>query len=177
MFSKSKKGNSQNNADGTPVVKPSVPSIMSADLVVTGDIVSEGEVQIDGEVIGDIKSNVLLVGTSAKITGEIFANTIRIHGSVYGTIKAKTVHLAKTAHVVGDVLHENLSIDEGAFIEGHITRMNEPAPAVSDERVNLVVNKTGQPSAQSAAQASAQVKATAPTAQATTAANAGAVKP
>lgn len=144
MFSKNKKAKPQVNADGTPVVKPSVPSIMSADLVVTGDIVSEGEVQIDGEVIGDIKGNVLLVGESAHIRGEIYALTIRIHGSVTGQIKAKNVHLAKSARVVGDILHENLSIDEGAFIEGHITHINESIPAVSEDRVNLVVNKVNQ---------------------------------
>ncbi|MDH5488979.1 MAG: polymer-forming cytoskeletal protein [Rhodospirillaceae bacterium] len=115
---------------------------MASDLVVTGDIVSDGEVQIDGEVVGDIRSSVLLVGASAKIKGEIFADTIRIHGNINGQIKAKTVHLAKTAHVVGDILHENLSVDEGAYIEGHITRMTDTASSISDERVNLVVNKT-----------------------------------
>ena len=144
MFSRNNKSKVVNNAGVDQQAKARVPSIMSSDLVVTGDIVSDGEVQIDGEVIGDIKSNVLLVGASAKIKGEIFADTIHIHGSINGQIKAKTVHLAKTAHVVGDILHENLSIDEGAFIEGHITRMNDLPNRASDERVNLVVNKSQQ---------------------------------
>ncbi len=143
MFSRNNKSKAVNSA-GVDQAKAKVPSIMSSDLVVTGDIVSDGEVQIDGEVIGDIKSNVLLVGASAKIKGEIFADTIHIHGNINGQIKAKTVHLAKTAHVVGDILHENLSIDEGAFIEGHITRMHDMPSRVSDDRVNLVVNKSGQ---------------------------------
>ncbi len=146
MFSRNDKNKAVNSTgvDQQAKTKAKVPSIMSLDLVVTGNIVSDGEIQIDGEVIGDIKSNVLLVGASAKIKGEIFADTIHIHGSVNGQIKAKTVHLAKTAHVVGDVLHENLSIDEGAFIEGHITRMNDAPVRASDERVNLVVNKPQQ---------------------------------
>ena len=146
MFSKNNKSNTSTDSNvNQPAAKTRVPSIMASDLVVTGDIVSDGEVQIDGEVVGDIRSNVLLVGVSAKIKGEIFADTIRIHGNINGQIKAKTVHLAKTAHVVGDILHENLSVDEGAYIEGHITRMADTASSISDERVNLVVNKTQSP--------------------------------
>ena len=142
MFSRNNKSNTTANNGPDVTTKSKIPSIMASDLVVKGDIVSDGEVQIDGEVIGDIRSNVLLVGATAKIKGEIYADTIRIHGNINGQIKAKTVHLAKTAHVIGDILHENLSIDEGAYIEGHITRMIDTPSAISDERVNLVVNKT-----------------------------------
>ncbi len=138
MFSRNSKSIDQSASERA---KSSVPSIISSDLTVSGDIISGGEVQIDGEVIGDIKSKVLLVGETAKIKGEIYADTIRIHGSINGQIKAKTVHLAKTAHVIGDVLHENLSIDEGAYIEGHITRMTETITPVTEDRVNLVMNK------------------------------------
>ena len=144
MFSRNDKSKTASNTGVDQQTKARVPSIMSSDLVLTGNIVSDGEVQIDGEVVGDIKSSVLLVGESAKIKGEIFADTIHIHGSINGQIKAKTVHLAKTAHVVGDILHENLSIDEGAFIEGHITRMHDVQSMASDERVNLVISKPEQ---------------------------------
>lgn len=121
MFSKSKKNIEQQQA-----AQPrTVPSIISSDLQIVGNLESSGEVQIDGEVSGDIRAKILLVGQSAVITGEIFADTVRVHGRVNGQIKAKFVNLAKTAHVVGDILHENLSIQEGAFLEGHITHMNE----------------------------------------------------
>lgn len=156
MFSRNDKSKTATDVAGGQQVKTKVPSIMGPDLVVTGNIVSDGEVQIDGEVIGDIKGNVVLVGGSAKIKGEIYADTIHIHGNINGQIKAKTVHMAKTAHVVGDILHENLSIDEGAFIEGHITHMTEMPSSISDDRVNLVVNKNP-------AQRGAQVPANAPT--------------
>ena len=102
-----------------------VPSIISIDLKITGDLDSAGEIQVDGNVTGDIHAKVLLVGESAMINGEIFAETVRVHGNVNGQIKAKFVNLAKTAHVVGDIHHENLSIQEGAFLEGHMVHMNE----------------------------------------------------
>ena len=152
MFSKNKKN--QQVPSNAP---RAVPSIISADLKIVGDLSSSGEIQVDGEVTGDIRSKVLLVGETASIKGEIRAETIRVHGHVNGQIRATFVNLAKTAHVVGDILHENLSIQEGAFLEGHITHMSEkqaaePAPKSdaankpAEERVNLVV-KTGPQSA------------------------------
>lgn len=121
MFSKSKKSKVQDQVS----TSRTVPSIISSDLHIVGDLESAGEVQIDGQVSGDIRAKVLLIGESAVIKGEIFADTVRVHGRVNGQIKAKFVNLAKTAHVVGDILHENLSIQEGAFLEGHIMHMSE----------------------------------------------------
>jgi len=125
-------------------------------------------VQIDGEVSGDIRARVLLVGQSVVITGEIFADTVRVHGRVNGQIKAKFVNLAKTAHVVGDILHENLSIQEGAFLEGHITHMSEADVKEMDkangrtvdgkageDRVNLVVKTGPKPNVQAPTQSPA----------------------
>jgi len=161
MFSRNKNKNTL--PAGTQIRK--VPSIVSADLKVTGNLESAGEIQVDGHVAGDIRAKVLLVGESAKVDGEIFAETLRVHGNVNGQITAKFVNLAKTARVIGDIHHENLSIQEGAFLEGRMVHMTAPevktvpaadpipaAPAQSasvnaasssgkpaEERVNLVV--------------------------------------
>lgn len=116
MFSKSSKPN--NSRD-----RRSVPSILSADFQITGDIVSDGEVQVDGRVKGDIRCNVLVVGASGIITGEITAQTVRVFGTVTGQIRAAAVELAKTAHVVGDIAHESLSVEAGAFVEGRFDRL------------------------------------------------------
>ena len=78
---------------------PAPPSLLAADLLITGDIVSAGEIQIDGRVNGNIQSDVLVVGESAQITGEIRAENVRIHGHVNGQIKARTVSLAIYDHV------------------------------------------------------------------------------
>lgn len=163
MFSKNKKDKqAQNNQPRA------VPSIISADLKVVGDLSSSGEIQVDGEVTGDIRSKVLLVGETASIKGEIRAETVRVHGHINGQIRATYVNLAKTAHVVGDILHENLSIQEGAFLEGHLTHMSEQqlnetslkpldANKPADDRVNLVVKagNQGAPKVQDKAQSKA----------------------
>lgn len=123
MFSKNKNGSS-GNATQIPQ-KPSIPSIISADLTITGNLASEGEIQIDGTVNGDIKTSTLLIGETAHIRGEVHAKRVRVHGHVDGQITASSVTLAKTAHVSGDVVHEDLSIEKGAFLEGHCMRMSE----------------------------------------------------
>ena len=64
-------------------------------------------------------------GETADIRGEITADYVQVFGKINGQIKAREVVLAKTAHVVGDVLHENLSIEPGAFLEGLCKRISE----------------------------------------------------
>lgn len=141
MFSKNKQGSTN---DGQAVQKPSVPSIVSADLTITGDMVSEGEVQIDGAVNGDIKTTTLLIGESAHIRGEIHAKRIRVHGRVDGQITAQSVTLAKTAHVSGDVIHEDLSIEKGAFLEGHCKRMSDTkSDSAADSVPKVELGKEG----------------------------------
>lgn len=130
MFSKT---NKKPQVVNKPPAPPAPPSIISRDLNIVGDLLSEGEIQIDGTVNGDIRTRVLIVGESAKVFGEIIAETVRILGSVDGQIKAKVVKLAQTAHVVGDILHEDLSIETGAFLEGHCKRMAMPPEFLKPE--------------------------------------------
>jgi cytoskeletal protein CcmA (bactofilin family) len=141
MFSKTNKGTGAAAGSGTSG-KPSVPSIVSADLRIVGDLISAGEIHVDGCVDGDIKSKNLLVGESAVIKGEIVAEMVSVHGTVKGHIKSQTVILAKTAHVAGDILHVNLSIERGALLEGHCKRMDEKKEA-AEGRINLVVEESG----------------------------------
>ena len=101
------------------------PSIIGADLKIVGDLSSDGEIQLDGAVDGDIRTKSLLVGETAKIKGEIVADSVSIYGTVNGQIKSRSVKLAKTAYVVGDILHEDLAIETGAFLEGRCKRIVE----------------------------------------------------
>jgi len=119
-----------------PAPKSSPPSIISADLKITGDMNSEGEIQVDGTIDGNIRTKVLLVGETAQVKGEIVAEKVYVHGSINGQVKAQEVNLAKTAHVVGDVLHENLSIEAGAVLEGHCKRLVEKQSA-DDAKVSV----------------------------------------
>jgi cytoskeletal protein CcmA (bactofilin family) len=110
----------------------SVPSIVSADMKVNGDIVSTGEVQIDGHVDGDVKCGRLTVGESGNIKGMVNAEQALVRGRVEGHIEAGAVTLAQTAKVKGDVVHETLTIEPGAHIEGlcrRVSRQTKPDAA------------------------------------------------
>ncbi|MBC8268053.1 MAG: polymer-forming cytoskeletal protein [Rhodospirillaceae bacterium] len=138
MFSRNNKNASKpGDQKQAQTVKPAVPSIISADLKMTGDLNSDGEIQVDGTIVGDIRTKTLLIGKSANIKGEIFADNVRVHGNVNGQIKARSVILAKTAHVIGDILHEDLSIETGAFLEGLCKRMTGSQLADS-AKINLI---------------------------------------
>jgi cytoskeletal protein CcmA (bactofilin family) len=129
MFSKANKSNASSG-------RRTSPSIIGADCTITGDILSQGEVHVDGRVDGDVRCDMLVVGPTGTITGEISADLVRVLGSVTGQIKARSVELAKSAHVVGDISHDSLSIEAGAFVEGRFDRMHsqttEAAKPVTD---------------------------------------------
>ncbi len=124
-----------------------IPSIISADLKIIGDLKCSGDIQIDGAVEGDIDSRLLIVGTGARIEGSITAETVRVSGTVHGQIKAKTVAMDKTAKVVGDVVHENLTMEAGAFLEGGVRRIEKPDPSASISPLRPTATSNGQSSA------------------------------
>jgi len=114
-----------------------VPSIISADLKITGNLTSSGDIQVDGAVEGDISSRTLTVGEDAHIDGSIVAESVRVCGQVSGEVRATSVTLAKTARVKGDIAHQSLSIEAGAYIEGNIRRL-EPDSSSAEANVSVI---------------------------------------
>lgn len=106
----------------------SVPSIISADLRITGDLVSSGDLQVDGSIEGDVQSRTLTIGEGAHVKGAVTAETVRVCGTVTGQVKANSVTITKTAKVMGDVLHQVLGIEPGAYLEGTCKRLDAPQP-------------------------------------------------
>ncbi|WP_420348599.1 bactofilin family protein [Pelagibius sp.] len=131
MFSKTKEtSGSPESVTPTSSTEPKrgpansgVPSIISADLKITGNLRSDGDIQVDGYVEGDIDSATLTVGEGAQVKGHISCDAVRICGTIDGAVKAKSVVMAKSARVIGDIIHDSLAIEAGAFIEGNIKRL------------------------------------------------------
>lgn len=158
MFSKAK---SKNGGGPNPTGKSAAPpSIVSGDLRITGDMNSEGEIQIDGTLEGDVKCTRLSVGSSGHILGSVHADSALVRGKVDGQIKAKDITLTRSSRVAGDILHETLTIEPGARLEGHCRRIeisstkavpnSEESKSAdfktADPKINLIVN-AGQKSA------------------------------
>ncbi|HKB96377.1 MAG TPA: polymer-forming cytoskeletal protein [Rhizomicrobium sp.] len=104
----------------------SAPSIISADMAISGSLRSTGDIQIDGRMEGDVHSIGLVIGDKAEIHGEVFAEEVTVRGKVVGRIRARKVLLATTSHVEGDILHEALAIETGAFFEGNCRHSDNP---------------------------------------------------
>ena len=120
MFSKADQSEKR---PATSVVSSNVPSLLSADLKITGDVATDGELQLDGSIVGDISCGTLTVGNKAMITGEIRADKVMVYGKVEGRICASNVQLFQSAEVKGDILHETMSIEAGAYLEGMCKRI------------------------------------------------------
>ena len=126
MFSK----NERTSPTGANNNEKATPSLISGSLYIVGNLKSDGELQVDGTVDGDIAAHSLTIGEKARVTGEIVADDVLVRGTVHGRIRSRRVQLAKSARVRGDILHELLSIDSGAFVEGHCKRTDKPTEAL-----------------------------------------------
>ncbi len=142
------------------IAKNAVPSIVSADVIMTGSMVSNGDIQIDGIIEGDVRSVGLVIGEKAEVRGEIMAQELIVRGRVVGRIRARKVQLAATAHVEGDIVHEAFSVEAGAFFEGNCRHSENP---LGDEAGETAIERAIQqapPPAKEQAQTAAFDKAT-----------------
>lgn len=127
MFRKNKTTTPTNTTASkpTPSKKDVIPSVMSSDINVLGNIISDGNIDFDGTINGNIRCNVLIIRGNGSIKGEVMANNVLIYGRVKGLIRAKNVHLYATCNVEGIIMHETISIEDGAFVDGKFKRTDK----------------------------------------------------
>ncbi len=95
-------------------------SVISKALKITGQLESTEDIRIDGEVNGDVRAVSVTVGNNAKVKGNVYGDTVELAGTVEGKIEAKKVVLNGTARMTGDVVHQDIRIESGAFVDGHL---------------------------------------------------------
>lgn len=119
------------------------PSILSGDLVINGTVVSEGEIQLEGTIEGDVRAGALIIGEKASVKGEVVADQVEIRGRVLGSVRGRAVTLASTARIEGDITHAALSVESGAFFEGHCRHASDPLnPSSTSSPVSVSSAKT-----------------------------------
>jgi cytoskeletal protein CcmA (bactofilin family) len=98
-----------------------------------GRVVATGSVRIDGKIIGNVESpteanSSIALGRTGFIHGDIFAQRVLVAGLVEGNIYAKDrVTLHEGSEVRGDVTYTQISIENGAKINGLLIARNEEA--------------------------------------------------
>lgn len=102
------------------------PSIVTSEVVIDGSLVTGGELQVDGAINGDTRAQSIVVGEHGSIHGEVIAEDLILHGRVIGPVRAVRVHVYTGAHLEGDVICEAISIDDDAYVNGKITRSEDP---------------------------------------------------
>ena len=95
-------------------------SVISKSLKITGQLESTEDIRIDGEVEGDVRGVSVTVGSGAKVKGTVYGNAVELSGTIEGKIEAEKVVLTASAHMSGDVLHQDIRIESGAYIDGHL---------------------------------------------------------
>ena len=100
------------------------PSILSADLKITGDVAGGGELVVAGQVHGDIVAKKITIAEGGTVTGAVEADTAMVAGTLTGQLKASAVTLATTAKVVADITHVSLMVESGAVFEGYSRRVD-----------------------------------------------------
>ena len=143
MFRKAKPATGNpNNLPAKAVAKPGkqremIPTIVTADVHLLGNLVSEGSVDFSGAIDGNIRCDQLTLREKGIVKGEITAGTVHVHGTVKGLIRAKNVHLHASCKVEGIIIHEQLSIEDGAFVDGKFKRSDRTEqPALTHESGN-----------------------------------------
>jgi cytoskeletal protein CcmA (bactofilin family) len=133
----------RDNKKMRPPTSNSVPSLISADVVIKGNISTSGEIQLDGTIEGDVKSKNLTIGENGTVKGKVDADDVIVKGTVNGNVKGRSVRLEKTAKLTGDICHQTLSIEAGAFIEGSISHQGaKPAMEPSAGATKVVSSNT-----------------------------------
>jgi cytoskeletal protein CcmA (bactofilin family) len=109
-------------------------SVISRALKITGQLESTEDIRIDGEVDGDVRGVAVTVGNGAKIKGTVLGDAVELAGTVEGRIEAKKVVLTGTARMTGDIVHQDIKIESGAFIDGHL----KPEFGKTDNKAKVV---------------------------------------
>jgi len=113
-------------ASGAVAKSKPAPSILSSDITIVGNLKSSGDIQIEGTVEGDVRSQIVIVGETATVRGEVVAEEVVVHGRVVGRLRGIKVRLTATARVEGDIVHKTIAIENGAHFEGSVQRQDDP---------------------------------------------------
>ena len=88
-----------------------------------GEIHCKGEIEIAGKVKGNISAKILRILETGKVTGHVNAERVEILGCMLGNTSSLNIHVGEKGVVRGDLrFEENLSVNEGADILGHVQK-------------------------------------------------------
>lgn len=111
-------------------------SILGSDVVITGNVAASVDLHVDGKIDGDLRCANLVQGEASEIKGAVVAESAKLAGLVDGSIEAKTLTIHASARITGDVTYENITIENGAKVEGKLSHRRQGSAKASLELVS-----------------------------------------
>jgi len=108
-----------------------------------GDLRGKGGVRIEGALEGEIAvRGLVIIGETGRVTCETFkADTVIVAGAVNGEILAEKLEIRATGRVYGDVTTQSFSTEEGAFLRGKVTMLDNVDLSELPEEMNDINNE------------------------------------
>lgn len=119
-----------------------LPSVIAADMCVLGNVISDGMLDIDGKIEGNVRCHTASIRENGLVKGDVVAEVVHVYGTIEGLVKAKSVMLYGSARVAGTVMHESLTIEDGAFIDGKLKRTDKVF--MEDESAAMLTSQASQ---------------------------------
>lgn len=131
--------------NSTEEVIPRSIARLGPSLFLKGELTGEEDVVIEGQYKGkiDLMNHNILVGSGAKVKGDIRVKNITINGIVEGNIDASgKIFISKEGQMKGDLKAPKISIMEGAKFKGSV-RIEKDLKEMSpeDEEIDIVAIK------------------------------------
>ncbi len=95
-------------------------TVIGAGVEVEGTFTASGNITIKGHLTGSVETkNDLYVAETASIDGEVKTKNAFISGRIKGNVIAEEkLKFSSTAKIDGDLICQNLSVEEGAILNG-----------------------------------------------------------
>ncbi|MEY4501622.1 MAG: hypothetical protein RIS52_1512 [Pseudomonadota bacterium] len=113
-------------------------SFIGPEVTITGNVDATGSMHVDGSVQGDLTCSQITLGASGAVKGNITAERATLAGSVDGTVTAGELIIEKSARLSGDLSYDNVSIENGAKVDGRLTQR---VAATSELKLVTAINE------------------------------------
>jgi cytoskeletal protein CcmA (bactofilin family) len=128
------------------VERPASPddcsSVIGSGSVWQGNFQTDGSVRLDGKVSGEVKAaGTVIITKGANVNAVIQARFVVIGGNFDGQLYcSERLELLPTSRIKGSMTTPQISVGEGAFIDGEIHMVEESAAAAPPSKSFAVKN-------------------------------------
>ncbi|MBI4249703.1 MAG: polymer-forming cytoskeletal protein [Elusimicrobia bacterium] len=108
------------NRKDSSALSDKIATLIGSETYFQGTLSAKGSLRVDGRVEGNLQDcQVVVVGKSGTVTGDIAAQEVIIGGQVLGNITAtKQLEILCGGKVQGDIRTARLTIEEGSLFNG-----------------------------------------------------------